>query len=234
MFIPCIIWIFCTINWQYRPNFTPKMTCFDLTHPIERGMPVYPGKDQPVVKQIASLRKDGYREWRIETDGHTGTHIDSPAHMLPGGRTLDKYPVSHFTGNAAVVRIPEKNRLIGKSFLEMQADRIIASEYLLLVTGWGQHWGRKKYLKGYPVLTEEAAVWLGSLGLKGIGLDAISVEPVESTKWPVHHILFHAGMVIVENLIFPAGFDAASVLFHCFPLLISGADGSPVRAVAVG
>jgi kynurenine formamidase len=208
------------------------MTCFDLTHPIESRMPVYPGKEKPVIKSVAWLGKDGYREWKIETDGHTGTHIDSPAHMLPGGRTLDKYPVSHFSGNAAVLRIPEKTRLIGKPFLEMQGDRITASQYLLLVTGWSRYWGRKKYLIGYPVLTEEAAMWLGSLGLKGIGLDAISVDPFEATGWPIHHILFQAGMVIVENLIFPAGFNAESVLFQCFPLPVTGADGIPVRAVA--
>jgi len=233
MFVPCIIWIFCIINWQYRPIFTLKMTCIDLTHPIKSKMPVYPGKDQPVIKPIAWLGKDGYRECRIETHGHTGTHSDSPAHKLPNGKRLDSFPVSHFCGNAEVLRIPEKTRLIEKTFLEKHGDRITASQYLLFVTGWSRYWGRKEYLKGYPVLTEEAAIWLGSLGLKGIGLDAISVDPFESADWPVHHILFLAGMVIVENLIFPAGFDADSVQFHCFPLPVSGADGSPVRAVAV-
>jgi kynurenine formamidase len=209
------------------------MACIDLSYPIEREMPVYPGEEKPVLRPAARINRDGYRELRIEMNSHTGTHIDAPAHMLPEGRTLDGFPVSHFTDKAAVIRIPGKTSLIETSFLVAYGERIENCGYLLLATGWSRHWGDHRYFTGYPVLTEEAAMWLGSLGLKGIGLDVVSVDPVESENWPVHHIFFNAGMVIVENLVFPADFDPGHALFHCFPLRISGADGSPVRAVAV-
>jgi kynurenine formamidase len=69
--------------------------------------------------------------------------------------------------------------------------------------------------------------------MKGIGLDAISVDPLESDTWPVHHVLLGAGLVIVENLLFPPGMKEGRYFFCALPLYVSGADGSPVRAIAM-
>ncbi len=209
------------------------MAVYDLTHPMDNKMPVYPGKCQPFIGPSANLENDGYRELRIEMDGHTGTHIDAPAHMLSDGKTLDQYPVSHFTGTAAVIHIPEGTRLIGTLVLKPFEDKIADSDYVLLVTGWSRFWGEEAYFRNFPVLTEDAAVWLVSHHLKGIGIDAISVDSVDSEEWPVHHVLFNAGCVIVENLTFPPDFELETAVFHCFPLNIANADGSPVRAVVV-
>lgn len=209
------------------------MAVYDLTHPMDSKMPVYPGKNQPFIGQAADLENDGYRELRIEMDGHTGTHMDAPAHMLANGKTLDKYPVSHFAGTATVIHIPERTRLIGIPVLLPFENKIADSDYVLLVTGWSRFWGEEVYFSNFPVLTEDAARWLVSLRLKGIGVDAISVDPVESEEWPVHHVLFNSGCVIVENLIFPPDFKLETAVFHCFPLSIANADGSPVRAVVV-
>ena len=208
-----------------------KMPIIDLTHPIHAGMPVYPGKPQPVVVQSAEIENEGYRELTLGFDGHTGTHMDAPAHMLPMGKTLDKLPVSHFYGDAAVILIPEHTAVIGISKLEPFRETISAAEYVLLVTGWSKYWGTENYQTGFPVLSEEAARWLVSFPLKGIGIDAISVDSLDSETWQVHHILFNAGFIIVENLRFPAGFNVDKCRFICLPLLVKNSDGAPVRAV---
>jgi kynurenine formamidase len=36
------------------------------------------------------MDRHGFREKRLTLYSHTGTHIDAPAHMLPGGKTLDQ------------------------------------------------------------------------------------------------------------------------------------------------
>ena len=207
------------------------MALYDLTHPMHSEMPVYPGKGQPLIGPVATLENDGYREMHLNIDGHTGTHIDAPAHMLARGKMLNDYPVSKFTGKAVIVAIEEGTENIGIPLLKTFEHELRSSEFVLLRTGWSMYWGTPKYLEGFPVLTEQAAKWLTTFQLKGIGVDAISVDPVESSTWPVHHILFQSDLVIIENLIFPGNLLSGKGRLFCFPLKFDEADGSPVRAV---
>jgi kynurenine formamidase len=167
----------------------------------------------------------------MEMTSHTGTHMDAPAHLLPEGKTLDQYPVSHFRGKAVIINVPEGIFTIELSFLLTFQTQISSSEFILLKSGWSSFWGNPRYFIGFPVLSEGAAEWLVKFGIKGIGLDTISADPVDSQSLPVHHILLRAGLVIIENLCFPEDFRATTGIFHAFPLLVKIADGSPVRAV---
>ena len=84
----------------------------------------------------------------------------------------------------------------------------------------------------FPVMDEEAARFLVSCGMKGVGTDAISVDPVEMAHLPVHRVLLGAGMVIVENLRLQKLAGERRVRFYALPLKYRNADGAPVRAVA--
>lgn len=207
------------------------MALYDLTHLMHSDMPVYPGKQQPLIAPAATIETDGYREMRLEIDGHTGTHIDAPAHMLPNGKMLTDYPVSKFTGKAFILLVEEGKEYIEITDLKAYEKEIVSSDFVLFHTGWGRFWGTNDYLKGFPVLSEDAAKWLTTFHLKGIGIDTISVDPVESETWAVHHILFQNDLIIIENLIFPETLLHGSGQFHSFPLKFGAADGSPVRAV---
>ena len=81
-------------------------------------------------------------------------------------------------------------------------------------------------------MDEEAARFLVSCGMKGVGTDAISVDPVEMAHLPVHRVLLGAGMVIVENLRLQKLAGERRVRFYALPLKYRNADGAPVRAVA--
>lgn len=207
------------------------MALYDLTHLMHSDMPVYPGKQQPLIAPAATIETDGYREMRLELDGHTGTHIDAPAHMLPNGKMLTDYPVSKFTGKAFILLVEEGKEYIEITDLKTYEKEIVSSDFVLFHTGWGRFWGTNDYLKGFPVLSEDAAKWLTTFHLKGIGIDAISVDPVESSDYPVHYIFFRADMVIIENLVIPEILHEMSGRLYCFPIHFMQADGAPVRAV---
>ena len=123
---------------------------------------------------------------------------------------------------------------IGTDILEAHKEEISAADYLLIHSGWDRYWGQKNYFGEFPVLSLESAVMLASWGLKGVGLDMISVDPVDAPGLPVHHVLFEKDFCIIENLKgldrLPADRDFG---FFCYPLNIHDADGSPVRAGAV-
>ena len=206
----------------------------DLTHTIEEGMPVFPGAEQPRLLQAFTLEADGFREKKLTFHSHTGTHMDAPAHVLDDPRTLDRFPVDRFVGSAISIRTPRgENAVIEVGDLYRREAEIAQCDYLLLNTGWERFWGDERYFGGFPVLSVEAARWLGDLGLKGVGVDAISVDPVASAELPVHRELLSRGMVIVENLANLDALPEGSFLFCCLPLKIKGADGAPVRAVAI-
>lgn len=207
------------------------MNFIDLSHVLNEQTPVYPGKDQPIVKKITTILNEGYRETELKIDSHLGTHIDAPAHMFEDGRFLNQYPVSRFTGKAVIIKVPEGTTIISKSFLIGFEKEIGSADFVLFNTGWCNFWGTDEYFKNFPVLNEEAADWLVSFYIKGIGVDAISVDPVETKSWDIHYLLFNEDLIIIENLVFPESLDSISGQFYCFPLSIEEADGSPVRAV---
>jgi len=106
-------------------------------------------------------------------------------------------------------------------------------EFVLFHTGWSRLWGKETYFEGFPVLAPAAAHWLADRELKGIGFDAVSVDPVGSADYPNHRILFRKGMLSIENLTGLEPLIGRRFLFSCLPLKIEEADGSPVRAVAI-
>ena len=71
-------------------------------------------------------------------------------------------------------------------------------------------------------------------GKKGLGVDALSVDPVEAEILTNHRLLLGREMVIVENLRGLAQLDAeAGIHFFALPLNFINADGAPVRAIAI-
>lgn len=204
---------------------------FDLTHPMHSRMPVYPGKSQPSFTPNANIEQHGYSELHLSVDGHTGTHIDAPAHMIPGGKTLDQFPTDKYTGRAVILDIPLGTRAITADFLREQMSITSQCEYLLFYSGWSGKWGSEAYISDFPVLDEEAATLLTFMNLKGIGLDMISVDPVDGEHYPIHQILLSNDLVIVENLNIPENLVQKTGTFYCLPLPVENADGSPVRAI---
>ena len=164
---------------------------------------------------------------------HTGTHMDAPGHILAGAKTLDSFEVGHFVGLAHLVDVSAcTDGRIGVEVIEANAAAICGKAFVIFRSAWSRFWGKDAYFRGFPVLTEEAALRLCDFSLHGIGLDMISVDRVGDDAFPVHKILFRRGLVVVENL---AGLEALppTFIFSCMPLRMPSSDGSPVRAAAI-
>lgn len=197
-------------------------------------MPVYPGTEPPVLRQANTVERDGFAETVIHMWSHTGTHVDAPAHMVAGAPTLDQMGVDRFVGRACVIDVSgAAGGEIEASDLERHADLVSGCDFVLLHTGWARYWGEERYYSGFPVLSGAATRWLIGRSLKGIGLDAISIDAVGATRFANHLECFGAGLILVENL---TGLDALvgrRFTLSCLPLALPDADGSPVRAVAL-
>ena len=84
------------------------MNIVDLTLPIDIKTPTFPGGPKPEIKQVATIRVDGWNEKRITIGSHFSTHIDAPFHMLEEGKKLDDYPIDKFIGEAMVIDVKNK------------------------------------------------------------------------------------------------------------------------------
>ena len=216
----------------------------DLSHPIVSGMTIFPGDPVVRVREALSLASDGVAVGALEIGSHTGTHVDAPAHTVPGGRTIDRVALDELVGEALVLDATGSG---GEAALapigageRIDAERLGLDRFdrvpsiVLVRTGWDRWFGGRRYFR-HPHLCPEAVSRLMGLGMRVLGVDALNPDPTpgpgEDADFPVHAIVLGADGLIVENL---RGLDAlperARVGF--FPLPIARGDGAPVRAVA--
>jgi len=207
----------------------------DLTHPIFEGMPVYPGTEPLLLKTECTLEEIGFLEKKITLFSHTGTHMDAPAHLIKDAKTLDEFPVDHFYGKAVLLDYTGiTGSYIKLNDLGPYEEAIRDVDFILIYTGWSKYWGRNKYFANYPVLTFDAADWLSEFSLKGIGLDTISADTIDTVEYEVHKSFLGNNTVIIENLTNFNLLPSNQFIFSCFPMSFKDADGSPVRAVGIG
>lgn len=209
------------------------MKTIDLSHLIHTGMPVYPGDETPNVRRTRFIKRDGFAETSLNLTTHVGTHVDTPAHLFTEAPTLDRLGPDNFTGWGAVLDLTAlANPVIQQPDLVPLAD-MDNLDFVLLRTGWDQHWKTDRYYKEFPALSETSARFLAGLGLKGVGFDTPSPDPVDSANLPAHHILLDHGLVIVENLTRLGDLPAESFVFCCLPLRLLDGEASPCRAVGI-
>jgi kynurenine formamidase len=200
----------------------------DLTHPVETGMPTYPGDPPVEVAPHATHERDGYRVTRLACGSHAGTHVDAPAHVDPDGRTLDTYPVAAFARDAVRVDCRDAGARAA-----LGPDRVPETDADCAVfwTGWDRHWGTDRY-RDHPHLSPAAARACADRGL-AVALDAPSPDPTPAggSGFPAHHAVLGADLLVVENLTrLGAVGDRFELRVH--PLALGG-DGAPARAVGV-
>ena len=206
------------------------MKVYDLTHTIQNDMPVYPGTEQPKLTTACTIEAVGYRETLLHMFSHTGTHMDAPAHMLLDGAALDSYPGEKFAGTAVVVDCRGQESI---SLSLLQSYDLSGVDFVLFCTGWDKKWGSPDYYEGFPCLTADAAAYLATLPLKGVGEDSISLDPCDSVDFPNHITLLRADFVNTENL---TGLDALvgrRFTFVTLPLKFENSDGCSCRAIAM-
>ncbi|MBI1321942.1 arylformamidase [bacterium] len=161
----------------------------------------------------------------ILTSVHTGTHVDSPFHFDPAGATIEALDPAIFIGPAWVVDVTGS---LDRWLPAVESlDLSLAPRVLFRTGGWPEG---SPFPEAIPVMEPELPGWLAERGVKLIGLDVPSVDPLDSKTLDLHHALGRCGIHILEGLTLetvpPGLYDLIAL-----PLKLAGSDGSPVRAV---
>lgn len=202
----------------------------DLTHVWEEGMSAFPGDPKPrfdVVDYGVS------RIMAFSMTTHTGTHIDCSAHLGGKGST-DTLPPAFFVGKGLVVDCSAWQD--GIPVEAFTAHDIAAIEFLLLHCGFSAQWNTPEFTGKYPVLTEAAMNYLTAFpGLRGIGVEYLSIDPVDSPDLPLHKLWLcgEKERCIIENLTNLELLIGIPFTFMALPLKIKNGEASPVRAIAI-
>ena len=200
----------------------------DVSLPIGPDTPVFPGDPAVELSTLSTLEDAPYHLSRVVMGSHTGTHVDAPAHFLPGGQTLGEIPLSRFSGPAWVLEVPQAAAIapehLGAAWPQAPVERV------LLKSPNSALWGTPQAGQVYQALSPEGADWLVARGVRLVGIDALSIEDDQTGEFPVHHRLLGAGVLILEGLdlsrVAPGPYELL-----CLPLRLEAPDGSPARAV---
>ena len=210
----------------------------DLSVPLSESTQVYPGDPEPRIEPAATIEADGFNLLSLRLGSQTGTHVDAPYHFRADGPRIDEMDLTLFAGEGVVIDVTglaPRARITWEA-IAPYAGRLRSGVIALLHTGWPSRYGTGAYFD-HPFLDAGACRRMLDLGVRTFLLDFPNIDETPAAGhpgegFPVHRLIAAAGGVIGENL---RGFERIDFapFVSCLPLRLTGADGAPVRAVAM-
>lgn len=204
------------------------MRVIDISMTIREDMPVY--RDAPAKRPVHTVERsmppDGVNESALSINLHTGTHLDSPFHMIRDGWPTEFLPLERLI---TACRVLDLTHVQGKITREdLQDMHIRPGEFLLLKTSNSQH---EKWREDFVYLEKGGAAYLASLPVGGVGIDALGIERAQP-EHETHVALLEKEIIILEGLRLKH-VEPGRYLLIALPVKIARADGAPARAVLV-
>ena len=201
-------------------------TWIDISQPLDERVAVWPG-DTPFSYKVSWSKEESgsVNVGQVTMSTHTGTHIDAPFHFDSDGKRVIDLDLDLYIGTALVIHLPKVDR-IGVD--ELNNVDLTGVRRLLIYTGAWRN--RREFPVSIPYIEPELASYLSQKGVRLIGLDLPSVDPLDSKELSAHHELTRHGVHILEGLVLEH-IDPGEYVLSALPLPLAEADGSPVRAV---
>ncbi|WJE55017.1 arylformamidase [Bacillus cereus] len=198
----------------------------DISQPLNNDIATWPG-DTPFSYEVSwSKEQSGsVNVGKLTLSIHTGTHIDAPFHFDNNGKRVIDLDVNVYVGKARIIDVSGIESIGAK---ELETFSLNGVERLLLRTS--SHGNAEEFPKTIPYLRADIAPFLSEKGIRLIGVDVPSVDPLDDKELAAHHQLFKHGIHILENVVLDHVQDGDYELI-ALPLALTDADGSPVRAV---
>jgi len=205
---------------------------YDISVPLKQGMNYLPiDPVAPKIYRFADVALGSKVTMSmLEIISHTGTHIDSPLHFIPGGSTISDMPLDATIGPARVIEIADP---VTVKVAELEKYDIQKGDRILCKTrNSPEAYESPKFVEDYVYLDAEAADYLAQKQIALFGLDCITIGDIknEESVMKTHQSLLSAGIYILEGCALghvPAG----EYELLCLPLLMYNGDAGPSRAI---
>ncbi len=201
------------------------MKIYDISPLLHAGVAVWPGDTR--FSRHVSLRLsagDSVELSDVRMSLHTGTHADAPAHFRRGGATVEQLELEPYWGPARVFTVPGSGEI-----LPGQLEEALREDLQRLLLRAHPGFDPDRFPDQIRSLHPDAARAVAAAGVRLLGVDAPSVDPLDSKGLPAHHELERGGIAILENLCLQGVPDGIYEL-AALPLRVADGDAAPVRA----
>jgi kynurenine formamidase len=206
----------------------------DLTREVRNDTKVFPGSPLPKFITWTKMDVHNYDSEVIFMSTHTGTHMDAPSHFASNASTIDKISVGRFISNAILIKIKKgSNQLITADEIKASNVSIKQGDTIVLSTLWENEIDKDYFFSHSPGLAEDAAKYLIDKKVNAVCIDSPSIDRGSESSFAVHKLLLSNEILIVENLCNLDKLNCQYFTLIMTPLKLSGASGSPIRAIAV-
>ena len=195
------------------------MKVYDISQEVF-GCKAYPNDPMPEKIVLKSMQKgDVYNLTAFNMCAHNGTHIDAPFHFIKDGKTIDEICLEAFVGMAYVA---EHHGIVTDND---------ATEIIEKAKKQNSEASKRILIKGDVEVSLEAAKVFASSDILLLGNEPQTVGPQEAPM-AVHLALLGANIILLEGIRLEEVSEGVYFL-NAAPLNLSGADGSPCRAVLI-
>ena len=204
------------------------MRIYDISMEISPDMPVYKGKPakRPRLVIESDFSSGSVYETCLEMNMHTGTHIDAPLHIIPGGSSIDKLKLDQVVTKCKVIDLSQVENQISNEHLTNR--NILMGDFILLKT---KNSTLDILESEFIFLDKSGAEFLSDAGVAGVGIDALGIERNQPDH-ETHQLLLSADIVILEGLRLKE-VQEGEFLLAAAPLKLAGAEAAPVRAILI-
>lgn len=198
---------------------------FDISMALHAKTPEWPG-DVPFQFHLSVTKEQSgsVNIGELSTSTHIGTHIDAPFHYDDNGLKVEDLPLDIYLTTAQVIDVSGTAKITVNDLPAIEEG----VEAVLLHTATWQN--RSTFPTSWPEFDAEIAEWMANKGIRLLGVDVPSIDPQSSKDLPMHQAMNRAERYILEGIVLDGVPDGVYQL-AALPLKITGADGSPVRAV---
>ncbi|MBU8754445.1 arylformamidase [Priestia megaterium] len=198
----------------------------DISQPLDDKIARWPG-DTPFSYEVNWSKEEtgSVNVGKITMSIHTGTHIDAPFHFDSNGKKVIDLDLDLYIGRTKVVHIPA-NKSIGIN--ELSDVNLKSVTRLLIRTDAWQD--RSVFPETIPYIEPSLASYLAKFGIRLLGIDLPSVDPLDSKELAAHHELAYHKIHILEGVLLDK-IPSGDYELIAAPLPLVEADGSPVRAL---
>ena len=195
------------------------MKVYDISQEVF-SCQIFPGDPSPERKLLSSMEKgDLCNLTAFSMCAHNGTHVDAPFHFIKGAKSIDAISLDTFVG---LTYVAEHQGIV---------SRDDAAKILEKASEQNPEAAKRILIKGAAIVSSEAAKVFASKGIYLLGNESQTVGP-EDAPMEVHLILLGADIVLLEGIRLAQVSEGVYYL-SALPLNLSGADGSPCRAVLI-
>jgi arylformamidase len=202
------------------------MRILDISQPVGTATAVWPGDLAPTLAwTLRRAAGDSVNVAALTLSVHTGTHIDGFHHVSDEGARAAAMPLDAYIGRCTVVDARGARALEPGHVAHLDPG---GAERILFRTR--EQVDETRFPDDVAHLTPELATLLVERGVRLVGTDAPSIDPIASKTLDAHRILAAGGVANLENAVLtevPPG----DYILVALPLRLVDADSSPVRAV---